>query len=173
MFIPFASLPANARLWIYQSDRPLIADEEKFLLSALAEFCEQWKAHGQDLKTSFKIEYHHFVILAVDENYNDASGCSIDGSVRILKSLQQESLPGRLAGGINFFDRSRVAFLLDNEIKTFPLAELKNLFSSGRLTATSPTFDNLVATKSDFDKAWLTTVEKSWLIKYLPKPAVA
>ena len=171
MFVPFASLPANSRLWIYQSDRPLIAAEEKFLLSALVAFCEQWKAHGQDLKTSFKIEYHHFVILAVDENYNDASGCSIDGSVRILKSLQQESL--RLAGGINFFDRSRVAFLLDDEIKTCPLAELKNLFSSGRLTATSPTFDNLVATKSDFDKAWLTTVEKSWLIKYLPKPAVA
>ncbi len=166
MFVPFNTLPTNARLWIYQSDRSLNTDEEKFLSSELEQFCEQWKAHGQDLKTSFKIEYHHFVILAVDENYNDASGCSIDGSVRILKSLQEKS-------SINFLDRGRVAFRFDNEIKTFSLPELKNLFSSGKLTASSQTFNNLVASKSDFDKDWLTTVEKSWLVKYLPKPTVA
>ena len=165
MYIPFNTLPPSARLWIYQSDRTLTAEEEKLLSTELEEFCEQWKAHGQPLKTSFKIEHHHFVILAVDQNYNDASGCSIDGSVRILKSLQQES-------GIDFFDRGRVAFLLNNEIQTFALLELKNLFSSGRLTAASQTFNNLVGTKSDFDNGWLTTVEKSWLVKYLPKPAV-
>jgi hypothetical protein len=166
MFIPFNTLPPNARIWIYQADRSLNPDEEKSLSSELEEFCEQWKAHGQELKTSFTIEHHHFVILAVDENHNDASGCSIDGSVRILKSLQEKS-------GISFLDRSRVAFIFDGKIKTFPLAELKNLFSSGRLTASSQTFNNLVATKSDFEKDWLTTVGKSWLVKYLPKPTVA
>jgi hypothetical protein len=166
MFIPFDTLPSDARLWIYQSDRALNEEEEKFLTSELKAFCEQWQAHGQPLQTSFKIEHHHFVILAVDENYNDASGCSIDGSVRILKSMQQEK-------DIDFFNRSRVAFLLEGEIKSFPLPELKNLFASGRLAASSPTFNNLVATKSDFDKGWLTTVEKSWLVKYLPNPAVA
>ena len=165
MFIPFNTLPLNARLWIYQADRPLRADEEDLLSKELGRFCDQWEAHGQPLRTSFTIEHHHFVILAVDENYNDASGCSIDGSVRILKSLHEKS-------GINFIDRSKVAFLVDNEIKTFALPELKILFSSGRLTATTHTFNNLVATKSDFDKGWLTTVEKSWLVKYLPKPAV-
>jgi len=166
MFVPFDTLPVNARLWIYQSERALNLDEEKNLSVELEQFCGQWKAHGQDLKTSFIIKHHHFVILAVDENYNDASGCSIDGSVRILKSLQETS-------GISFLDRSRVAFSIDNVVQTFPLTELKNLFSSGRLKPSTQTFNNLVATKSDFDNEWLTTVEKSWLIKYLPKPTVA
>ncbi len=166
MFVPFETLPSNARLWIYQSDKSLNINEEKNVSVELEQFCEQWKAHGQDLKTSFTIKYHQFIILAVDENYNDASGCSIDGSVRILKSLHERS-------GINFLDRSRVAFSIDNEVQTFTLPELKNLFSSGRLRASTQTFNNLVATKLDFDKEWLTTVEKSWLIKYLPKPAVS
>ena len=166
MFTPFNTLPGNSRIWIYQSDRSLSPEEEKSLSSELEEFCEEWKAHGQPLKTSFRIEHHHFVILAVDENYNDASGCSIDGSVRILKSLQEKT-------GINFLDRSRVAFRLNSEINTFSLPELKILFSTGRLAASTQTFNNLVATKSDFDKGWLTTVEKSWLVKYLPKPTVA
>ena len=166
MFISFDSLPSNARLWIYQADRSLNPTEEKSLTIILQEFCAQWEAHGQPLKTSFKIEHHRFVILAVDENYSNASGCSIDGSVRIFKSLQQEL-------GINFLDRSTVAFLLADEVKTFPLTELKNLFLSGRLTASSSTFNNLIERKSDFEKAWLTTVAQSWLVKYLPKPAVA
>lgn len=166
MFTPFETLPSTARLWIYQSNRPLSDGEEKSLGLVLQEFCDQWKAHGQDLRTSFRIEHHQFLILAVDEDYNDASGCSIDGSVRILKSLQQET-------GINFFDRGQVAFLLNNEVKSFPLQELKSLFASGRLTHSSLAFDNLVAVKSDFDKAWPSPVEKTWLVKYLPKPAVA
>ncbi len=166
MFVPFDSLPADARIWIYQADRALTQTEEQSLASSLQDFCEQWKAHGQALKTSFKIEQHHFVILAVDENYNDASGCSIDGSVRILKSLQEQT-------GIDFFNRTRVAFMLEGSIQTFGLSELKNLFGSSRLTTTTPTFNNLVATKSDFEKNWLTTADKTWLIKYLPKSAVA
>jgi len=166
MFIPFETLPANARVWIYQSDRYLTGEEEDYLLTELKPFCEQWNAHGQPLRTSFKIEHHFFVVLAVDENYNDASGCSIDGSVRILKSFQEKF-------GINFLDRSRVAFQLNNEINSFALPELRNLFSSGRLTATTPTFNNLVPTKLDFEKNWLIPVEKSWLAKYLPKAAVA
>ncbi len=170
MFISFDTLPPNARLWIYQADRSLNPTEEKSLAIILQEFCGQWEAHGQPLKTSFKIEHHRFVILAVDENYSNASGCSIDGSVRIFKSLRQESLLAGQAGGINFLDRSNVAFLLDDGVKTFPLTELKNLFLSGRLTAATPTFNNLVERKSDFEKAWLTTVDQSWLAKYLPKP---
>ena len=166
MFIPFETLPSNARVWIYQSDRYLSTEEENYLYTELTQFCEQWNAHGQPLRTSFKIEHHFFVVLAVDENYNDASGCSIDGSVRILKSLQEKF-------GINFLDRSRVAFRLNNEIKSFSLPELKNLFSSGKLVATTSTFNNLVATKSDFEKEWLIPVEKSWLAKYVPKAAVA
>jgi hypothetical protein len=166
MFVLFEKLPATARIWIYQSNRPLSAEEEKTISSSLQSFCSQWEAHGYPLYTSFKIEYHRFVILSVDESSAGASGCSIDGSVRVLKALGDQL-------NVNFFDRSNIAFIEDEKIQTYPLIKLKALFESARLTPHSQTFNNLVASKAEWETSWKISAQKSWLTKYLPKDTLS
>ncbi len=166
MLIPFDTLPATARIWIYQSTRKFSVEEVTMISQSATLFCEQWVAHGQPLKTSFKIERDHFLVLAVDEASADASGCSIDGSVRMLKEIQNQL-------EIDFFDRTKIAFLLENEVRLFPLTELKQAFTLGVLNSMSFTFNTLIATKGEMTNAWITPAGKTWLSKYLPKPAVA
>jgi hypothetical protein len=166
MLIPFEKLPPHSRIWIYQTDRPFSVDEEKVISDSLLSFCSQWEAHGNPLQTSFKIDYHQFVILAVDESSAGASGCSIDGSVRVLKELGNQL-------EIDFFDRSRVAFLENDKINTYSLPQLKSLFESGKLTSASQTFNNLVVNKGEWKINWKTAVQKSWLTKYLPKDTLS
>src|SRR6266566_1107353 len=161
MYIPFEQLPSHSQVWIYQADRSFSLEEEKTISESLNDFCLGWTAHGNPLQTSFKIEYNQFVILSVDESSAGASGCSIDGSVRTLKELGNQL-------HVDFFDRTKVAFLIDGNIQTYALSQLNSLFESGRLKATTTSFNNLVATKSEWDANWKTTPEKSWLIKYLP-----
>ncbi len=96
MHVPFEKLPGHSRLWIYQANRPLTADEKEYLTQGLKDLCDQWSAHGVPLRTSFALPFDRFVVLAVDEG---ASGCSIDSSVRFLKGLQEKL-------GIDFFDRT-------------------------------------------------------------------
>lgn len=166
MFIPFEKLPPYSRIWIYQADRPFSVDEGKVISDSLINFCSQWEVHGNPLQTSFKIEHHQFVILMVDESSAGASGCSIDGSVRVLKELGNHL-------NIDFFDRSRVAFLKGEKVLTYSLSQLKSLFLSGELTSTSQTFNNLVASKAELETNWKTSVQKSWLTKYLPKDTLS
>src|SRR6478609_8663044 len=151
MFIPFEKLPPHSRVWLYQADRPFSADEEKIISNSLTNFCSCWEAHGNPLQTSFKIEYHQFVILTVDESSAGASGCSIDGSVRVLKELGNQL-------HVDFFDRSQVAFLENEKIQSYSLVQLKSLFQSGKLTATSQTFNNLVVNKAEMESNWKTSV---------------
>ena len=165
MYAPFDILPATSKVWIYQANRKLTIEEETTVGAALKQLCEEWLAHGQPLRTSYKIEYSQFIILAVDEDYNNASGCSIDGSVRALKQLQATL-------GVDFFDRTQVTFLMGSEVKVFPLVEIKNMFASSKLQGSTITFNNFVTVKSDFEKNWKTPAEKTWLIKYLPKTAL-
>jgi hypothetical protein len=165
MYSSFEKLPAHSRIWIYQADRKLTASEVNTVSIVMKDFCEQWAAHGQPLMTSFKIEHDQFLVVGVDEGFNNASGCSIDGSVRVLKGFQAEL-------NINFLDSSRIAFLLGDEIQLFSRTELKDLFAQGRVDGSTITFNNLVATKADFERQWKILVEKSWLIKYLPNPAL-
>ncbi len=166
MYIPFEQLPPHSRIWIYQADRSFSLEEERVIFDVLKDFCSQWLAHGNPLQTSFKIQYHRFIILSVDESSAGASGCSIDGSVRVLKELGNQL-------NIDFFDRTKIAFLVDGQIQSYPLGQLNFLFESNKLIASSPTFNNLVATKGEWEKSWQTTVERSWLIKYLPKNALS
>src|SRR3954471_14253672 len=102
MYVPFESLSDNSRVWIYQANRRMSASEASSLDKLLQQFCGNWNAHGEPLKTSFRIEHDQFVVLCADEDYHAPSGCSIDSSVRILKEFQASA-------GVDFFDRTLVA----------------------------------------------------------------
>lgn len=162
MLVPFEQLPEHARLWIYQANRTLTAAEVSFVEESLKALCTQWQAHGNDLHSSFQIVHQQFILLAVDEAMAGASGCSIDSSVRFLKEIQNQT-------GLDFFDRTRVAFLENGNVVTFALAGLKDAFAQGRLGGDSITFNNTITTKAQLNHQWKIAVENSWLAKYLPK----
>lgn len=164
MYVPFDSIPADARLWIYQANRLLTAEEKAAIENGLVHLCETWTAHGAPLRTSFHIAFDLFIILVVDENQAGASGCSIDGSVRLLKDLQE-----RLR--LDFFNRKWAAFKSGNKAVLHPISQLNSLFEKNILSADSITFNNALTTKADWARQWQTSVRDSWLARYLPKPA--
>ncbi len=166
MFIAFSDLPPDARVWVYQLNRALGDVERQRVEDTMKEFCRGWSAHGSPLQTSYHLEYNHFLVLAVDEQSGDASGCSIDGSVRVLKEI------GSVLH-VDFFDRTSVGFLIDDRVKMYPVSSLKDLFGAGTLSASTITFDNLVATKAEFENGWRIPANRSWLAKYLPKSTLA
>ena len=162
MLAPFNEMPDFARLWIYQADRKFTPDERALIEAGLKQLCEEWLAHGTPLKTSYKIEFNQFIILAVDERAAGASGCSIDSTVRLLQSLQSEV-------GIDFFDRQKVAFVQGEEIVLYPMPELKTLFENGILNGERITFNNALTSKGDWEQMWQIPAKASWLSRYLPK----
>jgi hypothetical protein len=165
MFVEFNSLQDSARVWIYQSIRKLTTAEENAISQTLLAFTQQWAAHGQQMKSSFKILHHQFMILASDESFNAASGCSIDDSVRIMKGIDQQHQ-------LNLFDRTSVAFFKENEVLVLSLNELSKKLEEGIWNQETPVFNNLVATKTDFEKQWIIPASQTWLKRYLPKMTV-
>lgn len=163
MFVPFSQLPPEARVWIFQSDRPFSAAACEGIQSRLKAFTDEWAVHGIPMNTSFQILHDHFIVLAADETQQAASGCSIDSSVRVLKEIEQTF-------GVNLFERTNVAFSTGGSVQLFPLASMKEKFASGVLNEESLTFNNLVNTKADLEARWLVRAGDTWLRRYLPKP---
>lgn len=162
MHVPFTMLPAHCRIWIYQADRELTLAEEKILSDVLAAFCDQWMVHGQPMETSFEIRYNQFVILAANDQ---ASGCSIDSSVRVVKEVGSKL-------GVDFFNRGLVAFLQSDRVKTVSVANLKEAFTQGQWNASTLTFNNLIDSKADLEKNWILLARASWLKRFLPSESV-
>ena len=163
MFVPFESLPSTARVWIFQSNRPLTDREIAVVNSRLREFTEQWKVHGMPLNTSYRIDFNQFIVLSVDESEQAASGCSIDSSVRVLKELEEIL-------GLSLFDRNRVVFKKAEGFITLPLSEVKQNFLNGILTEDTLTFNNLVKTRGELETEWLVPARDTWVRRYIPNP---
>ncbi len=166
MWVPFETLPASSRIWIYQANRALSAEEVKDLAEVLTRFCNEWQTHGQPMQASFRIEHSYFVILAVDEDFQLPSGCSIDGSVRVLKNWQTQH-------NIDFFNRTLVPFLRSGQVELVPLSDLKKAVSGSAITPQTITFNNLVPSKGNWDTGWKKPAAESWLSKYFTKTPAA
>ena len=156
MLVPFNTLPDTARLWVYQASRPLTIDELKGIETQASNFIESWTAHQAGLRAGFQVLYNRFVIIAVDENYNDASGCSIDKKVNFIKQVGEELK-------IDFFNRLQIAYLHNDAIQIAGMHELAGLIKSGSLSDETIMFNNLVSTIEELNNKWKVPVRQSWL----------
>ncbi|MBT1706979.1 hypothetical protein KK062_02030 [Fulvivirgaceae bacterium PWU5] len=162
MLIPFHQLPATSRVWVYQADRKITAAEKGIISEVLTAFTQGWSVHGQPMETSFEIRHDHFIVLAANDQ---ASGCSIDSSVRAVKEAGT-------AAGVDFFNRTNVAFQTTGGVTLLSMGDLKAQYVEGIWNRTTPVFDNLVDTKGKLDQAWIAPAGDTWLKRYIPAESV-
>lgn len=159
MWIDFDKLPDDARVWVYQANRPLSDGDVNVINQALQSALGQWAAHGQSLLASAQVVENRFVVVGVDEGYNLPSGCSIDSSVRTLRELG-ESL------AIDFFSRSVAIRATDGAVQTIDLSTIRAAVVSGILTFETTVFNTLVKSKTEFLTNWQLRAADSWLKRY-------
>jgi hypothetical protein len=166
MFLQFDILPEHSRIWIYQANRAFNSEEVSIISNELSAFTDGWAAHSVPLRSSFDIRFNQFVILAADENVQEASGCSIDDSVRKVKELEQKV-------GVDLFDRKCIAFLKDKDVITLPMNDLKGEYDKGMWNGGTLVFNNVITRKGELNTGWLIPAETTWLKRYLPRETIA
>src|ERR1700743_225020 len=76
---------ASSRVWIYQSHRLFALAEALQIEEMLETFIKNWETHGAPVKGYGNLFYGQFIVLMADETATGVSGCSTDGSVRLIK----------------------------------------------------------------------------------------
>ncbi|MFN4123122.1 MAG: ABC transporter ATPase [Flavobacteriales bacterium] len=152
-----SNISEQDRIWVYQADRFLTETEVEYAQKMLSAFTETWTAHNQQLKAKSFVVFNLFIILAVNENVHQASGCSIDKSVAIIKKLSEEL-------NTDFLQRTTIALIEGEQIK---LVALHNI-SSKPVSENSLFFNNLVTDGHSLKTQWIRQVGDSWLKRYLP-----
>lgn len=153
--VTYRELPPDAKVWIYQSNRPFTDAELKELEQQIETFADEWVSHNLKLKAFGAVFLHQFIVLMVDENQAGASGCSIDRSVYFLKLVERNY-------GVELFDRQTFAYRDGDEVRTVPSQEFARLYRAGAINDETLVFDNLVNTKAAFDRSWIKPLGESW-----------
>lgn len=160
MLVDYNSLPDSSRVWVYQADRSFSEEEIKEIEIQAGEFINAWTRHGDDLKGGFIIKYKQFIILAVDESFAQASGCSIDSSVRFVKSVED-------ALSVDLMNKLNVTFKDGATINLVSLSDFQNFAKEGKITADTIVFNNMVQTKKEVETKWEVPASESWHARFV------
>lgn len=160
MYVAFNDLTESARVWIYQANRSFTKEEIEELKNRLESFIEQWTAHGANLKASFEIRYKRFIIIALDQEFNVASGCSIDASVRFIQQLEQDF-------NVTLLDKMNVSYRQGDFIAYKPLIDFKKMAKQKAVSQNTIVFNNLVTNKEEYQNYWEVPARDSWHARFM------
>jgi len=155
-----ADFADDSRVWIYQSNRPFSDQEEKEINEQLHHFYSQWLSHGKEVKGWARVIFKQFIVVMADERYSGVSGCSTDGMVRIIKSIERQYK-------VELFDRLSLTFLVKGAPQMLPLNQVQYALDNKFLTPETLLFDNTVSNKASLEQSWMTPLNKSWLASRL------
>jgi hypothetical protein len=155
MYIPFENLPAESKIWIYQSNRKFSEEEIAEIEPDLVEFISNWSAHGASLEASYQIKYNRFIILAVNPEVQVATGCSIDASVAFIQNLEQRY-------DVDLLDKMNVTFKNGEHVAHKTLIDFKRMAKEKAVTANTIVFNNLVNTIEEWNENWEVPAGDSW-----------
>lgn len=155
-------LSADSRIWIYRSDRTFSVEELNFIENRLDLFCKEWTAHNLALLADYEIRENKFIILAVDETQTDASGCSIDKSVKELKVIEDELK-------IHLLDKSHLTYWAGNEFKEVHFTEIQSAYEQGSFNEDTFFYNLNIEKLSDLDNKFRLPLRSHWAIKNLSK----
>jgi hypothetical protein len=151
----------NSRVWIYQSHRLFTLSEALQIEEMLEGFVRDWKTHGTPVKGYGNLFYGQFIVLMADETATGVSGCSTDGSVRLIKEIAE-------LFKVDLFDRLGLAFFIRDTVQVVPMAQMPYALENGFVNAETLYFNNTVRSKEELEEKWVIPVKESWLAsKYL------
>ncbi len=159
MWIPFQDMPGSSRIWIFQGDRPIATEEINKLEPLVKSFIDEWTSHQSTVRASFNIQYHQFIIIAVDETQVGPSGCSIDKLFRFVQSMESVL-------GFSLLSKNKIALMKENAIITYNLPEFKNKVKQGEIHPQDQYFDLMVQDKNGLNTEWIKPVTSGWVAKY-------
>ena len=155
MYVPFENLPEESKIWIYQSNRKFSDEEMTEIETDLKQFIENWSAHGTGLEASYLLKYNRFIVLAVNQQVQQATGCSIDSSVAFIQNLEQKY-------AVDLLDKMNVTFKNGEHIAHKSLIDFKRMAKEKAVTENTIVFNNLVNTIEEFNENWEVPAGESW-----------
>ncbi|SHJ39079.1 ABC transporter ATPase [Pseudozobellia thermophila] len=160
MLVEFEKLPETSRVWIYQSNRPFSEGELVEIKNEVADFLNEWTAHGSSLNAGYEIKYNRFIVIGLDQSQTAATGCSIDASVRFIQYLEKKY-------GVELLDKMNVSYKQGEYIAYKPLSDFKKMTKQKAVSKNTIVFNNLVNNKREYEEHWEVPAAESWHARFM------
>jgi hypothetical protein len=150
----------ESKVWVYAANRILNETEQAEIKAAGDRFTESWTAHNLQLSATFSILHGVFMVLMVNENINEVSGCGIDKSVHFMQDLDKKYQ-------LDIFNRLRLELWQNNSVMILNKQKLSAMLQEGTVNEQSILFNKTITTKKQFDTLFQIPLGQSWVFPAL------
>ena len=154
MLVSFNTIPEESRIWIYAAEQKLTNEQENCILQSISDHIKNWEAHKVPLTAGVAILENHFIVVALDESKNLASGCSIDTLQKLIQHLEKDL-------SISLLNRLNIFCKIEDEILCIPSFKLESIAKSNTLF-----YDLTIQKKSELH-SYLKPISEGWCASYL------
>ena len=149
MLVDFNTIADQSRIWIYAAEQKLTNEQEAYILKYISDHLQNWEAHKVPLTAGVTILENHFIVVALDESKNGASGCSIDTLQNKIQEIEKEL-------SVSLLNRLNIFCKIDDTIKCIPTTKLAENANKETLF-----YDLTIQKKSELSN-WLKPIEEGW-----------
>ena len=149
MLVDFNTTSDQSRIWIYAAEQKLTNDQENYIVKSISDHLQSWEAHKLSLTSGVTILEHHFIVVALDESKNGASGCSIDTLQNKIQNLEKDI-------SISLLNRLNIYCKIEDTIQCIPTTKLADNANKETLF-----YDLTIQKKSELSN-WLKPIEEGW-----------
>ena len=160
MLVDFNTLPEESKVWIYQANRSFSDVELEEIKAKLNVFVENWAAHGTGLEAGFDMRYKRFIILAVNQDNQSATGCSIDASVHFIQQLEKDY-------NVDLMDKMNVSYKQGEYVAYKTLTDFRKMAKEKAVSKNTIVFNNLVTNIAELNENWEVPASDSWHNRFL------
>ena len=160
MLVEFNTLPEASRVWIYQANRSFSEVELEEIKEKLDQFINDWTSHGKDLKAGYEIRYKRFIIIALDQDLQAATGCSIDASVAFIQQLEKDY-------HVDLLDKMNVSYKQGEFVAYKSLKDFRKMAKDKAVSKNTVVFNNLVTNIAEYKENWEVPASESWHNRFL------
>ncbi|MFL2610712.1 MAG: ABC transporter ATPase [Flavobacteriaceae bacterium] len=160
MLVPFKSLPKNSRIWIFPSSKEIDIHKKSKIKERLVKFISDWTSHNKNIQAGFELPYNRFIVIALNQNLQNASGCSIDSLMNIIQIFEKEF-------DLILLDRMNVLYRDKNrKIEYLTLKDFVKMVKYKSINSSTTVFNNLVVNKEEYMDLWEVPAINSWHSRY-------
>jgi len=154
MISDYSSLPDDAKVWVFPSQKKLYANEIESIEKKMSAFILEWESKNEDLQAAFTIKYNRFIVLFA-ETETTISTKTTNDVISFIIQLQLEL-------ETELMDKMNACFKQGQYVQYKDLKDFKKLIKDKGVNKNTIVFDNTIATKLEFDEYWEVPASESW-----------
>ena len=99
-------------------------------------------------------------MIALDQDKQSATGCSIDASVQFIQELER-------VYSVDLMDKMNVSYKQGEYVAYKTLTDFKKMAKNKAVSKNTIVFNNLVNSKSEYQEFWEVPASESWHNRFM------